>query len=180
MKAVWAPSVGPTTRSRSWVIGSSKTTAWGDGGYYGRLFINVEGREPSGTVKQAEYESVRDDLIRRIEDIVDHHGNPMGNRCYKPEDIYDKITNVAPDLVVIFGDLHWRSVGWVGSDSVYTFQNDTGPDDANHAQYGMYVYAHPSIPSRGRVDGPTLYDVAPTILTQLGLPVPLDMKGKPL
>ncbi len=158
----------------------TKTKAWGDGGYYGRLFINVEGREPGGIVKQADYESVRDDVKRRIEGIVDHHGHPMGNRCYKPEEIYDTVNNVAPDLVVIFGDLHWRSVGWVGSDSVYTFQNDTGPDDANHAQLGMYVFAHPSLEARGRVDGPTLYDVAPTILTQLGLPVPADMKGKPL
>jgi predicted AlkP superfamily phosphohydrolase/phosphomutase len=81
---------------------------------------------------------------------------------------------------VIFGDLRWRSVGTVGSDSIYTFKNDTGPDDANHAQEGMYIYAHPSLPARGRVDGATLYDVAPTILTQFGLPVPADMKGKSL
>ena len=27
-----------------------RTMAWGDGGYYGRLFLNVAGREPEGTV----------------------------------------------------------------------------------------------------------------------------------
>ena len=27
-----------------------KTKAWGEGGYYGRIFINVEGREPNGIV----------------------------------------------------------------------------------------------------------------------------------
>ncbi len=68
----------------------------------------------------------------------------------------------------------------VGSDSIYTFENDTGPDDANHAQQGMYIYSNPSLPARGRVDGPTLYDVTPTILTQLGLPVPGGMKGTSL
>jgi predicted AlkP superfamily phosphohydrolase/phosphomutase len=68
----------------------------------------------------------------------------------------------------------------VGSDSVYTFENDTGPDDANHAQQGMYLYAHPSLSANGRVDGPTLYDVAPTILKQLGESVPCDMRGKTL
>ena len=26
----------------------SQTLAWGDGGYYGRLFLNVKGREPQG------------------------------------------------------------------------------------------------------------------------------------
>src|SRR5204862_3051178 len=36
-----------------------KTRAWGDGGYYGRLFLNVKGREPSGTIHPADYERVR-------------------------------------------------------------------------------------------------------------------------
>ena len=158
----------------------SGTTAWGEGGYYGRLFINVEGREPNGKVKRAHYESFRNELVEKIEAIKDHQDNLMGNKCYKPEEIYDKVNGVSPDLVVIFGDLRWRSVGTVGSNSIHTFENDTGPDDANHAQEGMYLYSHPSLPARGRVDSPTLYDVAPTILTQLGLPVPANMKGKPL
>lgn len=158
----------------------SKTRAWGEGGYYGRLFINVEGREPQGQVPANEYEAFRDDLAEKIEDVKDHNGQRMGNRCYKPEAIYDRVNRIAPDLIVIFGNLRWRSVGQVGSDSVYTFENDTGPDDANHAQQGMYIMCHPSLPARGRVDGPTLYDVAPTILTQLGMDVPADMKGKPL
>jgi len=158
----------------------SQTTAWGDGGYYGRLFINVEGREPQGQVKRSQYESFRDKLAAKIEALTDHQGRPMGNKCYKPEAIYDKVNGVAPDLIVIFGELRWRSVGMVGSDSIYTFENDTGPDDANHAQQGMYIVSHPSLPARGRVNGPTLYDVAPTILNQLDLPIPGDMKGRPL
>lgn len=158
----------------------SKTTAWGDGGYYGRLFVNLEGREPGGTVSRDRYKAFRDELAARIEAIEDHNGKLMGNKCYRPEEIYKQVNGVAPDLVVIFGDLRWRSVGQVGADSIYTFENDTGPDDANHAQQGMYILSHPSLPARGRVDGPTLYDVAPTILTHLQLPVPADMQGRVL
>ena len=158
----------------------SKTTAWGEGGYYGRCFINVKGREPDGQVRPDDYENFRNELKEKIEAIKDHHGQPMGNKAHKPEELYDQVNKVAPDLVVIFGDLRWRSVGRVGSDSIYTFKNDTGPDDANHAQQGMYVFSHPSLAPRGQVDGPTLYDVAPTILTQLGMEVPPDMKGHPL
>lgn len=158
----------------------SKTLAWGEGGYYGRLFINVEGREPNGQVKPSDYETIRNQLKDKIEAMVDHHGELMGNKCYKPQEIYKKVNRIAPDLIVIFGDLRWRSVGVVGSDSIYTFKNDTGPDDANHAQQGMYLFSHPSLPAKGRVDGPTLYDVTPTILTQLGMDVPADMRGKPL
>jgi predicted AlkP superfamily phosphohydrolase/phosphomutase len=102
----------------------------------------------------------------------------MGNKCYDPHKIYEQVNGVAPDLVVIFGDLRWRSVGLVGMDSIYSFENDTGPDDANHAQQGMYILSHPSLPARGRVNGPTLYDVTPTILKQLRLAAPKGLKGK--
>jgi predicted AlkP superfamily phosphohydrolase/phosphomutase len=36
----------------------SKTKAWGDGGYYARIFLNVEGREPQGIVKPNEVEAL--------------------------------------------------------------------------------------------------------------------------
>ena len=104
----------------------------------------------------------------------------MGNVAHRPEDIYRQVNRVAPDLLVIFGDLHWRSVGTIGNPDVYTFENDTGPDDANHAQEGMYIYTHPSLPTQGRTDGPTLYDVAPTILKMLGESIPADMIGRSL
>ncbi|MFQ5494541.1 MAG: alkaline phosphatase family protein [Phycisphaerae bacterium] len=171
----------PVSPKQKFAVGDvdwSKTRAWGEGGYYGRLFINVAGREPDGQVARDNYESFRDELIHKIEAMTDHQGKPMGNKCHKPEALYDRVNNVAPDLVVIFGELRWRSVGLVGSDSIYTFENDTGPDDANHAQQGMYIYRSPAADGRGRVDGPTLYDVAPTTLEDLGLPIPADMKGK--
>ncbi len=158
----------------------SRTRAWGDGGYYGRLFLNVKDREPQGMVSMSDYERLRRELSDKIETLSDDRGRPMGNKCHRPEEIYSKVNGVAPDLIVIFGDLRWRSVGLVGTDSLYTFENDTGPDDANHAQHGMYIYSHPSLPAHGRVDGPTLYDVAPTILRQLELPIPPDLRGRPL
>ena len=46
----------PSTRS---MIDWSKTKAWGDGGYYGRLFLNVQGREPQGIIAPEDYERVR-------------------------------------------------------------------------------------------------------------------------
>ena len=33
----------------------ARTTAWGEGGYYGRIFMNVAGREPNGIVPPEEY-----------------------------------------------------------------------------------------------------------------------------
>ncbi len=158
----------------------SRTAAWGEGGYYGRCFLNVRGREPAGIVPPERYEATRDELIRKLEALPGPNGEAIGTRVYRPQDIYRQVNGIPPDLIAVFGDLHWRSVGTVGNPSIYTFENDTGPDDANHAQLGMYIVSHPSLPARGRVDGPSLYDVAPTVLRMLDLPIPSNMIGRSL
>ena len=156
----------------------SRTRAWSEGGYYARVFINLAGREPQGTVKPEDYEVFRDGLARRIAAIPDDAGRPIGTKVYKPEEIYSEVRGIAPDLLVHFGDLHWRSIGTVGHGRIHVADNDTGPDDANHAQHGMYILAGPCI-QPGQCDR-HLLGVAPTILSQLGLSVPPDMRGEPL
>jgi predicted AlkP superfamily phosphohydrolase/phosphomutase len=90
------------------------------------------------------------------------------------------MTALAPDLIVVFGDLLWRSVATVGGEEgVHTLENDTGPDDANHAQDGMIVAAGAGVGARGRLDA-HLLDVAPTVLELLGLDVPAEMRGRSL
>ena len=158
----------------------SKTVAWGDGGYYARVFFNVEGREPEGIVAPADYEAVRDDLTRRLEAIPDDRGGPLATRVYKPEEVYAEVNGVAPDLIAIFGDLLWRSVATIGGDEgVHTLENDTGPDDANHAQDGIFIAAGAGIEARGQTDL-HLLDIAPTVLELLGLAIPETMRGRSL
>jgi predicted AlkP superfamily phosphohydrolase/phosphomutase len=90
------------------------------------------------------------------------------------------VTGIAPDLIVHFGDLYWRSVGTVGGDEgIQTFENDTGPDDANHAQEGLYIATGPDIPAHAAADA-SLLDIAPTVLGFLGVPVPPTMRGRTL
>jgi predicted AlkP superfamily phosphohydrolase/phosphomutase len=156
------------------------TVAWGEGGYYARVFLNVKGREPEGVVEPDEYEHVRDDLARRLAEIPDDAGNAIPTAVFRPEELYDEPQGVAPDLIVIFGDLLWRSVGTIGGDEgVQTLENDTGPDDANHAQDGLYVVAGPGVEALGRADA-HLLDIAPTVLELLGIEEPEGMRGRSL
>jgi predicted AlkP superfamily phosphohydrolase/phosphomutase len=158
----------------------SRTVAWGEGGYYSRIFLNVRGREPEGVIAPEDYERVRDDLSRRLASIPDELGNPIGTKVYRPEEVYPDVKGVAPDLIVHFGDLLWRAVGTVGGDEgVHTFENDTGPDDANHAQDGLLIMAGPGI-EPGPREGMHLLDVAPTVLELLGIDTPAAMRGRSL
>lgn len=150
------------------------TVAWASGGYYSRVFLNIQGREPNGIVTDAE--GTLRDLKARIEAIPDHRGQPMATTAYIPEETYHTVNGMAPDLIVLFGDLFWRAVGSIGHDEFYTFDNDTGPDDANHAQHGIFILRDGS--PAGCVEGHQLMDIAPTLLNRMGLPVPGDMQGR--
>jgi predicted AlkP superfamily phosphohydrolase/phosphomutase len=147
----------------------SRTVAWGDGGYYGRLFLNVKGREPEGVVDTARYEETRDELIAKLEATPGPDGAPLGTKVLKPQDVYTEVQGVAPDLIVYFGDLAWRSVGSVGNASIYTYENDTGPDGANHDRTGIFAITNLPGQRTGKVEGLNLVDVGPSILSLYGV-----------
>jgi len=158
-----------------------KTRAWGDGGYYARVFLNVAGREPEGTIAPGDYEKVRDELIAGLKSIPDEKGRDIGTRVYRPEELYQEVRGVAPDLIVYFGGLYWRSVGTVGGGKIHTFENDTGPDGANHAENGIIIWRPAGgVHGESGLEGAKITDIAPTILEILGFPVPADMEGKPM
>jgi len=156
-----------------------KTMAWGEGGYYSRLFLNVKGREPQGCIEPGDYERVRAELIEKLEATCDENGRLIGTKVFRPQDIYPAINGVPPDMIVYFGNLAWRSIGSIGLGVLHTFENDMGSDDANHAQDGIFIMcdrqqARPSV----KREGLNITDIAPTVLHLLGLPVPADMEGK--
>lgn len=158
-----------------------QTQVWGAGGYYARIFLNVKGREPQGIVSMADYEALRDKLATQLAQLTDPTGNPMDVKIFKPQKIYQKVRGRAPDLIVYFDDLAWRSVGSVGLHNLYTVENDTGPDDANHAPFGLMIFHDPRSPKQGQVIADAqLYDILPTMLHRYGLEAPKGLRGKVL
>ena len=157
-----------------------KTIAWGDGGYYARVFLNVKGREPRGSIPAEDYEKVRRELTAKICAVPDDKGRPIPTRVFTPQELYPTINGVPPDLLVYWGGLYWRSIGTVGNKSLYTFENDTGPDDANHAEYGIVIHRAPANASSVKVDGARLLDVSPTVLEIFGLEKTVEMEGRSL
>jgi predicted AlkP superfamily phosphohydrolase/phosphomutase len=158
----------------------SKTVAWGDGGYYGRLFLNVRGREPQGVVDPSDYERVRNEISAKLESMEGPDGRPLGNRIFRPQDVYPDVRGVAPDLLVYFGDLEWRSVGTMNMEGgqVFTYENDTGPDGANHDKKGVFALRNLPGQPTGRTEGLNLIDVGPTLMKLYGLPEPEGVQGK--
>lgn len=158
----------------------TRTKAWGDGGYYARIFLNVAGREPQGTIAPNDSEKVRDELIAGLKAIRDESGKDIGTQVFRPQELYREVRGIAPDLIVYFGGLYWRSVGTIGGGKLHTFENDTGPDGANHAENGMFILRPAGGTAGQRVEGLRIVDIAPTILQSFGLSIPQDMEGRAL
>ena len=184
----------------------AKTVAWGWGGYYARLFLNVTGRESQGCVAPQDVERVRTKLLQDLEAVTTPDGQPLGITAINPTTsnlaakrqprplgrgvafgdaggggINPNGSRGASDLMLYFGDLSWRSAGTIGHGRLFLDENDTGPDDAVHSQYGVFLLYDPKRTWGTRLtNGFGLTDVAPTILRLLDLPVPHEMVGKPL
>ena len=155
-----------------------RTRVWSEGGYYARVFLNVKGREPNGAIAPEDYKRFRDEIQTRFTATTDAEGRLLGTQVFKPEEIYSDVRNIAPDLIVHFGGLFWRSIGGVGYPTLHILENDTGPDDCNHAQFGAFILAGSDVPPTGLVEGTHLLDVAPTLLELGGYDVPPSMQGR--
>ena len=147
-----------------------RTKAWGWGGYYARIFVNMRGREPNGVVDPEDAES----LIRQIADDLNKvtlpNGRRMGAQVYLPRELYPEVRGDAPDAIAYFGDLAWRSAGTVGHGRWFLEENDTGPDDAVHDWDGIFVLYDPEGRVPARQNSKEIYDVVPTILEIFGIP----------
>ena len=155
-------------------INWDKTYCWGEGGYYARIFLNVKDRESEGIIKPSEYESFRKSLKEKLEAITDENGNNIGTKVFIPEEIYHETNGVYPDLIVYFGNLNYRSIGSIGYKKYYTYENDTGPDDANHDTHGVFIMSDiDNYNSYKTINNErnnlSIYDVAPTVLNMLDI-----------
>lgn len=158
-----------------------QTRAWSEGGYYARVFLNIKGREPDGTIDARDALRFRGELQEMLESTTDPAGKLLGTQVFRPEEIYRDLKNIPPDLIVHFGGLSWRSIGGVGYRGVlHTQDNDTGPDGCNHAQFGAFILASPKSPLEGAVGEAHLLDMAPTLLELGGYDIPASMQGRSL
>lgn len=167
--------VEPGTRISRADVDWGETIAWGWGGYYSRIFLNVEGREEMGVVSREEYEDVLRELSRKILGIRGPDGEVWRNVVYRPVEIYREVNGNPPDLMVYFDDLYWRAAGTMGYETPYLEENDTGPDDAVHDYDGIFIWYNRG---SGVERDASIYDVFPTILRFYGLEPPEDIRGE--
>jgi len=129
----------------------------------GRFYINLEGREPRGSVPEDEYESVRADLKERLENLEGPDGTPVCERVVEKEEAFrGDHDDIAADLVAIPNHGFDLKSGFKGHEDVF----DTGPRNGMHSfDNATLLIDEPD----AIIEDANLYDIAPTILELMEL-----------
>ncbi len=156
----------------------TKTKAWGWGGYYSRVFLNVQGREEKGIITKTDYKTELTTLQEKIMSITDSEGKPMANLAINPSEYFESVKKDFPDLMVIFDDLNWRVSDVVGTKSIYSDENHTAAGDAVHDWDGIFILYDPKMEiTQGNVSA-RIEDITPTIFYLLTDDILENIDGK--
>jgi predicted AlkP superfamily phosphohydrolase/phosphomutase len=159
----------------------SRTRAYAQGNF-GQVFVNLKGRQPQGCVDPADYRAVVDELKAGLMKIEHpEKGGPLIERIYERDDLYQgPYKDMAPDLTVVPGDWCYRTIGLHDFTTNRVITDAFGPT-GDHRMEGVFIGTGKGFRPGARMpDDANLFDIAPTVLHLLGVPVPEDMDGRVL
>ncbi|HUS81155.1 MAG TPA: alkaline phosphatase family protein, partial [Armatimonadota bacterium] len=176
---VWA---GAQRLARGGEADWSRTRAWTETGH---IFINLRGVWPEGIVEAG---GKRDELLAEITDgLLSLEDADTGERVVAQvtrgdEQFSGPCADIMPDLLVHWrNDLRPRALLWRspsrGPVTIPRPPSLTLPTGAHHPD-GTLIAAGPAFASHHRPPAACVYDIAPTALHLLGLPVPSYMDGQ--
>lgn len=160
----------------------SHTQAYANSGI-GTIFINLEGREPHGVVSPGtEYEALRDDIIEQLESLRDPQtGKRVIAKAIRSEKVYHgTYMDHAPDIVFSRRDPRYRAITGFASDPVIRSsrrEDGSSAEHGYHTREGILIAAGPGFKRNSTIEDAHIFDIAPTVLHVLGLPVPTDVDG---
>ncbi len=149
-------------------------------------WVNLAGREPQGIVQPgAEYEQVRQVILDALSSATDETtGEPAVERAFRREEVYSgpDLEHV-PDIgiwwnrrIPLYGPLRVETVPGL----VYQQEMDVGMLPGGHDPLGtVAAWGDGQLPAE-TLEGARIEDLAPTILTLLGQPLPAHLDGRPL
>jgi len=174
-----------TIKSEKINMEKSKAVSYG----YGDIWLNVKGREPKGIINPGEeYETMRNEIIEYLKSVTIDGKKPIKDIRKREELWWGHYLNEAPDLSTIFnvGYQAARQPEITNKNKLKRYVNEnprwSGGHDGTHNPtdvQGILGILGPGPPNRKEVKV-HLWDITPTILGLMKIPVPADMDGKPL
>lgn len=145
------------------------------------LYLNLKGREKRGSLPPADAKRIKAELIAKLEQVVDPKtGRKAILKAYDANDIYSgPFLDLAPDILVGY-DSGYRSSdeSVLGQFPREIFADRTNKWAADHCMDPRVVPGTLLTNWRCNSSDPGLWDLAPSIISAFGLPVPKAMTGK--
>jgi len=151
-------------------------------GNFGEIFINLQGREPNGSVWPEQYQQVCRQISHRLQQLTDPgSGENVVAKVFDREEIFaGKFSATAPDIFFLTQDMKIKPNGLSDFTSRKVLE-DTYASTGHHNLNGIVmVYLPGTVPTGVKIDNARITDIAPTILYIMGKKVPDDMDGRVL
>jgi predicted AlkP superfamily phosphohydrolase/phosphomutase len=154
-------------------------------GFHSDLWLNLEGREPQGTVPEEKADALLEEIRAGLLDLRDpRDGAAVVAGVHRRDDLWHGTASyMAPDLMLDPWSAGFRVAPGREQASGRTFVSPPAPLagvgeawSSDHRPVGLFAAAGPRI-ARGREDELSLLDLSPTMLALLEQPVPAALDG---
>jgi predicted AlkP superfamily phosphohydrolase/phosphomutase len=158
-------------------------------GYFGSLYLNLQGREPLGVVKPGrEQRQILTRLKKELEQLQLPEGDgPLVDGLYELQELYSgPYVELGPDLLVVMQNyaLMSRDTFDVPRGVLFSepmaYQHIAIKHSGNHRMEGIIFMIGEGIAEGQYLPNASVLDVAPTVLYLMGLPIPVYMEGRVL
>ena len=150
----------------------------------GGLYVNQKGREAGGVVAAGEESrALKQELMSKLNGLRDEaDAGTAISEVYDREKVYaGPYAANAPDLIIGYNQgfrASWDGV--TGKVDAKVFEDNTKAWSGDHCIDPRHVPGVFFFSRKTEAKAPSIMDVAPTVLTLFGLPIPAHMDGRPL
>ena len=145
------------------------------------VFLNIEGREGKGVVPAAERAALAKEIAEKLRGLKDGE-TPVVHQVYIGPELYQgPEAENAPDIVLGFKPGYrgsWQSA--VGGLAEQVFDDNDKLWQRDHIVDPSFVEASLITNFAVNVEQPDVRDLAPTVMSMLGVPIPTEIEGRPL
>ncbi len=142
------------------------------------ITINLQKREPLGCVHQKDFKRRRKEIINRILTLRDPEGRYVIEKAWQVEEFYQNPPpQTFPDIILQYKNYHYVDrPNFHERNKLFERTNFSG----NHEREGIFIAYGKDIRQGHEIKDAKIYDLLPTILHILSIPIPIDVDGKVL
>ena len=144
----------------------------------GQVFINLQNREPKGTVSSDRLNETVKRIAERLSQAKDTDGQRLFNKVLTRDEAYQGSNSTnAPDIVLEPTHMYSFFLHPFVSNTVLRKPVDKSGD---HRPQGVFIMSGPIVSGASSNGTVHVTDIAPTVLYLLGVPIPSDVDGQVL